>query len=667
MECIVQSSLKQLIVLFSLVCMSFLNTTDRAWADSQTIKMAYQEFEPFSYTGTDGSPHGYAIDLMEHLARSQGYETSFVPAGTSVESMRTIQAGEADVSALLAFTPDRLTHALPTTELGSFEMRAFVLKQHVAFAPDDLAGRNVGVVTGSYTVTAAQLIKSAQFIEYADRDSMMIALLAGDVDAVVSANASFMKRLRQANVEQYVRAIDPPLTSTAYGFFVVPTRPDIQSALDNAIETHLTKEYLNQLNEVWFGRSKTLADYPFFWWLISIAALTITTLTFVISRARLHKRNSDKLLRKNAANTLLISALDEMVAAVIIFDLDFNVVHWNRGYEAAFPDLLPHLDAGTNMKKVLSHSFTAQQASSDDKFASVDDIVASVKAGKSRPRTIQTPQGEVFEAREFRLGTDHYASVCVNITRLHDQQDTIRAQANRLEVMNDQLKAFSAIAAHDLTAALQQQNTLLTFIIEDLADAKLTLPTDIQENFDLVKELSERMAHLIEDLLIYARTETDIALGSVPNPSERLREVVKLVATNNGFIIDIADQMPAMKINPTVFDTIMRNLISNAVKHHDRLEGKISVAARLQESLVEISITDDGPGIPEKFQDTIFQPFKRLSSDVSGSGLGLAFVCKSLEQIGGTIRVENLAPRGSRFVASLPVYPDDPISFSQVV
>jgi signal transduction histidine kinase len=98
---------------------------------------------------------------------------------------------------------------------------------------------------------------------------------------------------------------------------------------------------------------------------------------------------------------------------------------------------------------------------------------------------------------------------------------------------------------------------------------------------------------------------------------------------------------------------VLENLIGNALKHHDRAEGRVTVAMRIVDGMAEFRVGDDGPGISPWFHDRIFMIFETLASreDVESSGIGLAIVKKKVEGHGGHIRVESTPPaRGTTFV-----------------
>lgn len=84
-------------------------------------------------------------------------------------------------------------------------------------------------------------------------------------------------------------------------------------------------------------------------------------------------------------------------------------------------------------------------------------------------------------------------------------------------------------------------------------------------------------------------------------------------------------------------------MISNAVKHHDRSEGCITIAGTGNNGNYEFSVSDDGAGINPEFHERIFTMFQTLRprDEVEGSGMGLALVKKEVELHGGTVEIDS--------------------------
>ena len=97
---------------------------------------------------------------------------------------------------------------------------------------------------------------------------------------------------------------------------------------------------------------------------------------------------------------------------------------------------------------------------------------------------------------------------------------------------------------------------------------------------------------------------------------------------------------------------MLRNLIGNAVKFTPE-EGKITIAASPADKGLEVSVSDTGPGIPEKSLATVFDKFES-SDQKKGTGLGLAIVKHIIAAHGGKVWAESKPGQGSRFIFVLP-------------
>lgn len=382
---------------------------------------------------------------------------------------------------------------------------------------------------------------------------------------------------------------------------------------------------------------------------LAMAALTVYAIRL--------RRSAAQLRIDHAADQLLIDALDQMRAAIAIFDHEMKAVHWNCGFEGRFPALVPMLQHGATMPEAYTFAYRSGVFCGDmdceriDAFAT--EVMQRVLVGESVQQMVHTPTGDTFDLGIFRLGARHFGAIWVDVTDVHCQQDRITAQSRELERKNRQLLAFSTLAAHDLKAPLRQQSALLEFMLEDIAEAGLVLPVEVNNHFDMLTDLSRRMSLLVGDLLAFAHSDYGQAGPVCFSPPLRLEAVVALAAADPEMTVTIMPDMPAVEVEPNAFDLVMRNLITNAVKHHDKKTGQITVRAFTARGEVVVEVEDDGPGILPELCDRVFEPFARLTQ-VEGTGLGLALIQRVVTGWGGTVRLRAAPERGCIFSVTMP-------------
>lgn len=219
---------------------------------------------------------------------------------------------------------------------------------------------------------------------------------------------------------------------------------------------------------------------------------------------------------------------------------------------------------------------------------------------------------------------------------------------------NRELDEFAYVASHDLKAPLRAIANLATWLEEDLEGQ---LPPENKDQLDLLQGRVHRMENLIDGLLAYSRIgRSNYQLESV-DLNQLVRNVVDLLGPPPGFTIAIAPDLPTLQASRPALTQIFNNLISNAIKHHDRPRGHIEIRYQhLDSGFHEFSVIDDGPGIAPAFHQKVFSIFQVLKArdKVENTGIGLAIVKKTVEAEGGTITVESSGVGGATFRFTWP-------------
>jgi len=218
-----------------------------------------------------------------------------------------------------------------------------------------------------------------------------------------------------------------------------------------------------------------------------------------------------------------------------------------------------------------------------------------------------------------------------------------------LKQANENLREFTRVASHDLRSPLRGIADLVQWVREDLGDQP---KPEVAHNLERIADRVSRLEHLISDLLRYARSEQVDAECVQVDFAALVRDILRIDPLPDGFRIDVTVNAEPIWAPWTPLETVLRNLIGNAVKHHDRKTGRIAVDVRDDEGYCRVSVMDDGPGFPQHAKDRVFRLFQTTASTKrSGLGLGLALSKRLVEVHGG--RMELVSPllegRGSNF------------------
>jgi PAS domain S-box-containing protein len=233
-------------------------------------------------------------------------------------------------------------------------------------------------------------------------------------------------------------------------------------------------------------------------------------------------------------------------------------------------------------------------------------------------------------------------------------EQVVDERTKELRRSNQDLDQFAYIASHDLKAPLRAIDHLSTWVLEDVGHL---LPDRSHEHLEKMRSRIKRMEGLLDDLLTYSRAGRFRGDATNVNTSEVVDRVIETVTPPEGFRIEVKGSLPTLHTYAAPLETVLRNLVSNAIKHHDKPQGKIEISAKVKGDFIEFSVADDGPGIDPAFHDRIFQMFQTLRprDQVEGSGIGLAVVEKIISNVGGTIRLESAPNKGATFIFTWPL------------
>ena len=232
---------------------------------------------------------------------------------------------------------------------------------------------------------------------------------------------------------------------------------------------------------------------------------------------------------------------------------------------------------------------------------------------------------------------------------------SFNAMLSRLEKSFKTQKRFSANAAHELRTPLAVIQARL-----DLLDRKSKeLPGDCAESLEILAAQTERLSHLVEELLQMARLETVQKSDQISLPAllEEILCDLEEIAQKNGVKMIQHPSEGELVGNDALLYRAIYNVIENSIKYN-HTGGQVSVQSKAEQGQIIITILDSGCGIPAEDQGQVFEPFFRVdksrSRQMGGCGLGLALTKAIIELHGGQIRIVSSSPKGTTIRIMLP-------------
>jgi len=222
---------------------------------------------------------------------------------------------------------------------------------------------------------------------------------------------------------------------------------------------------------------------------------------------------------------------------------------------------------------------------------------------------------------------------------------------------------FVANVSHELRTPL----ALIRLYAETLELGRLTAKEKYQEYFRIIREESERLTALINNILDFSRIEAGRKEYEFKetNLAELVRSTLdsyRFQIQQNGFAFEenISPDLPPVNVDREAIARSLLNLVNNALKY-SKDRKFIGVSLYRSKSSINLEVRDSGIGIPANEQEKIFEKFYRcgdpLVHNVKGSGLGLSLVRHIARAHGGDVLVESAPEKGSKFTIALPFAP----------
>jgi signal transduction histidine kinase len=220
---------------------------------------------------------------------------------------------------------------------------------------------------------------------------------------------------------------------------------------------------------------------------------------------------------------------------------------------------------------------------------------------------------------------------------------------------------FVANVSHELRTPL----ALIRLYAETLELGRLTAKEKYQEYFRIIREESERLTGLINNILDFSRIEAgrkeyEFKETNLADLVRSTLDSYRFQIEQSGFAFEeeIADDIPSISVDREAMARSLLNLVNNALKY-SKNDKYIGVRLYRAEGSINLEVQDHGIGIPQDEQEKIFEKFYRcgdpLVNNIKGSGLGLSLVRHITRAHGGEVLVESTVDKGSKFTIALPL------------
>lgn len=244
-----------------------------------------------------------------------------------------------------------------------------------------------------------------------------------------------------------------------------------------------------------------------------------------------------------------------------------------------------------------------------------------------------------------------------SVYALEESRDTIREQAEDLQLANENMMTFTRAMSHDLQSPLRSVRSFLD-LYEQRSKGKI--PQDTQEYLDLARHYLKRGQMVVSDLLTYSKIGKDpIIKNRIDLQALSQQIVTEIKASLEGkekFYVEYELDDPTLFADEKLLWHILQNLISNAVKFSQNEPSPlIQIKSRRSGTETIIEVKDNGVGFDQDFSTELGKPFTRLhGNEFSGTGIGLSIVRQIMELHSGRFWATSKQGDGASFFCAFP-------------
>jgi signal transduction histidine kinase len=255
-----------------------------------------------------------------------------------------------------------------------------------------------------------------------------------------------------------------------------------------------------------------------------------------------------------------------------------------------------------------------------------------------------------YEVQTADKGKDELSQLA---NSLNHMAEVLSENIRLLQRKNEELDQFAHIVSHDLKAPLRGIDNVITWIEEDHSTE---LPPKISEYIQLIKGRLLRAENMIRGILMYARVGKQNPEREYINLNALLQDTAENLMIRPGLRLEIQDNLPEIYSEKIPLQQVLSNLISNAIKYHDKPQGYIKVYLKSSVDHYIFFVEDNGPGISKAYHEKIFVIFQTLQERDSfeSTGVGLAIVKKILDDRKQRITVTSEPEQGTIFSFTWP-------------
>lgn len=668
-----------------------------AAASARTVKIGIYENAPKVFTDASGQPAGIFVDVIEHVAKKQGWQIRYV-TGTWAEGLDRLLAGQIDLMPDVAPSPER-------EKIYSYHQVPVLSSWFQVYAPKgskiksilDLSGKKIAVLDRSIQKEAFEELAqgfgmNSTLISVPDYTTLFKITRDKEVDAAITNRFFGLQHAKGFDLEDTAVIFHP---SNLFFAAAAGTRQDLL----NAVDTHLSL-LKKDPDSVYYQSLKTWTSekvkFSLPIWVQVLGPLIIVFLIAALAGSAILRKQVAVRTRQlqNLNQNLQVSEkkyreLVTLANSIILrWSVDGRIIFLNDFGQKFFGYTEPEIigkqmtdtivpkteTTGRNLKKIIQDipdRFDAYEQHINENIRRSGDRVwidwrnRLIVDDQGLPKEILSIGSDITPLKQAeqkinQLNKDlqQHAQNLENQVKDRTAELTVAMEKARAA---DHLKsAFLATMSHELRTPLNSIIGFTGILLQGLAGP---LNEEQQKQLGMVQSSSRHLLALINDVLDISKIEAgQLSLSfSSFDLRESIEKTVHLVQPlarkkNLDMNIEIDGAVGEVFTDQRRLEQIIINLLNNAVKFTE--QGYIRMKCRPEKNHYLLAVEDTGIGIHPDDISGLFQPFHQIDTGLSrkreGTGLGLSICKKLIQLMNGRIDVQSREGKGSTFTICFP-------------
>lgn len=373
---------------------------------------------------------------------------------------------------------------------------------------------------------------------------------------------------------------------------------------------------------------------------------------------------------------LLQAGVENIEQGISVVDADMRLVAWNHRYIELLDYPKDLVKAGTPIEELLLFNVKRGVLKGEDSALMINRRIDHMRAGNSHHFQRIMPNNMVLEIRGQAMPGGGFVSTFSDITahieaekalqlanetlekRVASRTQELASAKAEAEAANSSKTRFLAAASHDLMQPFNALTLFTSMLKQKVKTTELEgLADHIQDSLNVVEALLSDLVEISRlDGSHQKLTLTRFPINELLRP---LNNEFTVIAKQENIDFSCQFSQCFIESDQRLLRRIIQNFLSNAIHYcpdNTASKPRILLGVRRVKNKIRIEVWDNGPGIPEDKQVTIFQEFERLEQgrDVPGLGLGLAISERIARLLGLTISLKSTVGRGSVFAIDVP-------------